>query len=32
VPAVEELLKKVLLLYEGTTMPASDVKFLPSSS
>ncbi|CAL8471934.1 g11476 [Coccomyxa elongata] len=32
VPAVEELLVKVLSLYEGTQMPASDVKFLPSSS
>ena len=32
VPAVEELIVKVMALYEGTTMPASDVRFLPSSA
>jgi hypothetical protein len=32
VPAVEELIVKVLALYEGTTMPASDIRFLPSSA
>jgi hypothetical protein len=32
VPAVEELLVKVLALYDGTQMPSSDVRFLPSSS
>jgi hypothetical protein len=32
VPAVEDLMVKVLALYEGTSMPASDVRFLPSSA
>lgn len=32
VPAVEELIVKVLTLYDGTPMPASDVRFLPSSA
>ena len=32
IPAVEELVAKVGKLFEGTSMPASDTKWLPAAA